>query len=529
MRSHRLPGFVALAALLLAACGSGEGRPMYATGQTPVLTVAIGVDPDTLDPMRTTTTTVQNIVQMVVQSLARVDEAGKVQPSLARDWQQTPDALSWVFALRSGITFTDGVPLDAAAVKANLDRTFDPRSVCPTCGPLPRAVRSVDVVDPLNVKLTLSLPLAADVVLGLLSTATYGIQSPAGIQKGTPGYAQQEQPVGTGPYVLKERVKGDRVTLRRNDRHWGPRPAFAAQLFKIVPDATTREALVRSGQAQVILLPPISDLPSLRRDPTVRVLLAPGDRSVFFAINTVDKQQPLLQNPQVRQALNIAVNREAIVKSTLFGAAEPATSPLAPSLFGYCPVPNPYRYDPDLARSMLQKANASGLTLDVVAPTGRYMQDFQAAQNVANDFRAIGVNVNGPRTMDWPTYVSTINVPPSSATTDLHMLGFAPQFLDASQAMLQFDSGQIPPKGQATSYYDNPAVTAMLQRAQVEPNRDVRAQLYCSAQKQVWNDAPWVFLWIQKLPIVHSALVTGIGSFPNESFYTVDARPARAT
>jgi ABC-type transport system substrate-binding protein len=526
MRPHRLLGIVMAASLLAVACGTTGPTTTNGTRASSVLTLAIGVDPDTLDPMRQTTTTVGNVVAMMVQSLAWVDQTGKVQPNLATDWTEAPDGMNWTFTLRQGVRFSDGTPFDAAAVKANMDRLFDPSSTCPNCGALPKSVRSVDVVDPDHVKFTMGIPLASDVVLGLLSVTTYGLLSPRTIQKGTKGYVQQEQPVGTGPYVLRERVKGDHVTLVRNDDYWAKRPVYAEQLFQIVPDAATREALVRSGQAQVVLLPPISDLPSLRQDPTVKVLLAPGDRSVFFAINTVDKPQPLLQNPLVRQALNFAINRDAIVKSTLFGAAVPATSTMAPSVFGYCAVPNPYQYNPDLARSMLQKANASGLTLNLIAPTGRYLQDFQAAQNVANDLRAVGVNVEGPRTMDWPTYLGTINVPPARASTDVHMLGWAPQYLDASQAMQVFDPGQIPPKGLATAYYDNPAVTALIQKAQVEANRETRAQEYCDAEKQIWNDAPWIFLWIQKFPIVYSAQVTGISSIPSESFYTVYAQPA---
>jgi peptide/nickel transport system substrate-binding protein len=524
MVRKRLFGLVVAAVSLVVSCGTFGGTSTNRADQQTTLTVAIGVDPDTLDPMRQTTTTVTNVVQMMVESFGRVGPDGKIQPNLATAWEEAPDALSWTFTLRPGAVFSDGIPFDAAAAKVNLDRILDPKSVCPSCGVLPKAIRGVDVVDPMHIKLTMGIPVAADVVLGLLSSGTYGMQSPRGIQKGTPGYEKQEQPVGTGPYVLKERVPGDHVTLRRNDSYWGQRPAYAQQVFKIVPDTATREALVRSGQAQVVLLPPISDLPSLQKDSTVKVLLAPSARSVFMVIDTVDQQQPLLRNPQVRQALNYAINREAIVKSTLFGAAEPATSTIAPTIFGYC-AQNPYQYNPDLAKSILAKANASNLAITLIAPTGRYIQDYQAAQNVANDLRAIGINVNGPRTMDWPSYVKTINVPPSGASVDIHMLGFVPGFLDASQAMAQFDPGQIPPRGLATSYYDNPTVTGLLAKAQVEANRDARAQEYCDAQKQVWSDAPWIFLWVQKFPIVYSSQVAGIGSIPTESFDTVYAHP----
>jgi peptide/nickel transport system substrate-binding protein len=519
-------GIAMIAGFLLMGCGTNGSVVTAGSKQTNRLTIAIGVDPDTLDPMRQTTTTVANIVNMVIESLGRVDDTGKMQPNLATAWQESSDAMSWTFTLRTGVTFSDGAPFDAAAVKANLDREMDPTSICPNCATLAHAVKSVEVVDPGHVKLQMSLPLAADVLLGSISLTNFGMMSPRVIQKGTPTYAQQEQPIGTGPYMLKERVKGDHVTLVRNDSYWGRRPTYQEQMFRVVPDTATREALVRSGQAQVTVLPPVSDLPSLQKDPTVKVLLASGDRAVFFVMDTIDKQQPLLQNPQVRVALNYAINRDAIVKSTLFGAGDPATSTMAPSVFGYCAVPNPYSYNPDLARSMLQKANASGLTISLISPTGRYLQDWQAAQNVANDLRSVGVNVDGPRTLDWPTYLGTVNVPPIRASVDLHMLGWAPQFLDASQAMQVFDPGQMPPRGLETSYYDNPSVTGLIQKALVEPDRTARSQEYCDAEKQIWNDAPFLFLWTQKYPIVYSAQVAGIGSVPTEQFYTVYAQPA---
>jgi ABC-type transport system substrate-binding protein len=137
----------------------------------------------------------------------------------------------------------------------------------------------------------------------------------------------------------------------------------------------------------------------------------------------------------------------------------------------------------------------------------------------------VGVNVQGPRTTDWPSYQATIQVPPARASVDMHMLGWAPAYLDASVAMTVFDPSSIPPKGLATAYYDNPTVTGLLAKAQTETNREARAQEYCQAQKQIWNDAPWIFLWVQRFPIIYSANVTGVSSKPNESFSTVYAQP----
>jgi peptide/nickel transport system substrate-binding protein len=509
--------------LVLSGCGGGGGGGSNGgSKQGGTLTVAIGIDPDTMDPMRQTTTTVQNIVQMVVETLVRVDESGKIQPLLASSWQTSSDGLSWTFTLRSGIKFSDGEPFNAAAVKTSLDRVLAPGNTCPLCGPF-RNVTSIDAVDDSHVKINLKQPVAA--LLGLMTEVTLGVVAPNTIAKGSATYADQEKPVGTGPYAFSDRVKGDHVTLTRNDSYWGKKPNYKTQLFKIVPEAASREALVRAGQADVILLPPVSDIPAMQKDSTLHVILAPGDRTIFLAFNTQDPTDPLLQKPEVRQALNYAVNKQAIINSILFGAAAPMDAPMASTLFGYCKTGS-YAYDPNKAKQMLAAAGANNLTINFVAPTGRYIQDFQAAQAIANDFTAVGVKVNGPRTMDWPTYLGTINVPPTKASVDLHLLGWAPGYLDASQAMVQFQSSQWPPSGLATSYYKNPDVDQLLAKANSESDQSARQSDYCQAEKQIWNDAPWIFLWVQKFPIVTTAKVTGVQSIPNESFYTVYASPA---
>jgi peptide/nickel transport system substrate-binding protein len=517
--SKRLLVFLACV-LVVSGCAGGGGGGGSKQGDT--LTVAIGIDPDTMDPMRQTTTTVQNIVQMMVETLVKVDTDGKVQPLLATSWQTSSDGMSWTFTLRSGVKFTDGETFNAAAVKANLDRVLTPGNTCPLCGPF-RNVTSVDASDDTHVKLNLKKPTAP--LLGLLTEVTFGFVAPNTIAPGSDGFKDQEKPVGTGPYMFKDRVKGDHVTLTRNDGYWGNKPNFKTQQFKIVPEAASREALVRAGQADVVLLPPVSDLPAMQKDSSLKVLLAPGDRTIFLAFNTQDPSQPLLQKLEVRQALNYAVNKDQIIKSVLFGAAAPMNAPMASSLFGYCQVGS-YPYDPNKAKQMLTSAGATNMTIKFVAPTGRYIQDFQAAQAIANDLSAVGVKVDGPRTMDWPTYLGTINVPPAKASVDLHLLGWAPGYLDASQAMVQFQSTMWPPAGLATSYYKNPQVDDLLAKANSESDQGARQSDYCQASKLIWNDAPWVFLWVQKFPIVTSAKVTGVQSIPNESFYTVYASPA---
>jgi ABC-type transport system substrate-binding protein len=251
-------------------------------------------------------------------------------------------------------------------------------------------------------------------------------------------------------------------------------------------------------------------------------VMAPSDRTIFIAINTL---RPPLNDARVRQALNYAVDKTAVIKSVLFGAADVMDAPIAPSLFGYCPV-GAYEYNPSKGRELLQQAGvAEGTTLQLLTPTGRYVQDFQAAQAIAGFLREVGLHID-VQTMDWPSYIATINAPPDKNTTQLHLLGWAPAYLDGAQQMLQFLSTYAPPNGLATSFYKNPEVDQGIQAAERETSPDKRQALYCQVGQQVWKDAPWIFLWVQRFPIVHSAKVANVSYLPNEKFYALYARPA---
>jgi peptide/nickel transport system substrate-binding protein len=187
-----------------------------------------------------------------------------------------------------------------------------------------------------------------------------------------------------------------------------------------------------------------------------------------------------------------------------------------------------YEFDQAKARQLLAEAGvAAGTALSLLHPTGRYVQDKEATQALAGYLREVGLDPQ-LQTMDWPSYISTINTPLDKGnTTQLHYLGWAPGFLDASQQMVEFLSTNAPPNGLVTTFYNNPQVDAWINAAEGENSPDRRKELYCQIAKQVWDDAPWLFLWVQHFPIIYSAKVTGIGSLPNEKFDALYAQPAQ--
>ncbi len=480
--------------------------------------IAVGIDPDTLDPVGMTTTTVANIVDYVVETLVTIDQEGKPQPLLAKSWDISPDGLEYTFELQEGVTFHDGTPFNAEAVKFSIERVLDEEVRVPIRTPY-IAIEKVETVDPLTVKFILSEPYAP--LLSAISWTTVGIISPKSIEEHGNDYLTYQHPVGTGPYVFKERVKGEHITVTKYEDYWGEKPFYDTVVFRIVPEAATRESLLLAGQVDLIILPPVSDIPALQENADVEVLLAPSDRTIFIAINNL--KEPL-NDVRVRQALNYAVNKEQIIQSVLFGAADVMDAPMAPSLFGYCQT-GPYEYDPDKAGELLADAGlAEGLEIQFITPTGRYVQDFQAVQAIAGFLREVGIETE-VSTMDWPSYIATITAPPEENTTQLHLLGWAPAYLDAAQQMLQFTSTYAPPSGLASSFYKSPEVDDLLAAAGREANPDKRQELYCEASKKVWEDAPWIFLWNQRFPIIYSAKVKNVSYLPNEKFYAIYAEP----
>ncbi|MFQ5898278.1 MAG: ABC transporter substrate-binding protein [Candidatus Methylomirabilia bacterium] len=481
--------------------------------------VAVGIDPDILDPVQMTTTTVANMVKYVVETLTTIDETGKVLPMLAESWSASPDGTQYTFKLRKGVTFHDGSRFDAKAVKWNFDRLIDPDVRVPIRASYP--IQKTEIIDSHTVKVTLKQPFAPFV--GALSWTTSGISSPASVDRHGNSYKNYSHIVGTGPYVFKDRRKGERITVTKNPTYWGKKPYYDTVVFRIVPEAATRESLILAGQVDLIILPPVADLPALQRNSAVKVLLAPSDRTIFIATNTL---KPMLGDRRVRQALNYAVDKSAIVENVLFGAADMMDAPMAPSLFGYCRAGS-YEYNPAKAKELLAQAGVKpGTKIQLIHPTGRYVQDKEASQAIAGYLREVGFDVN-IQTMDWPSYVQTIIAPPDKNTTELHYLGWAPAYLDASQQMLQFLSTYAPPNGLETSFYSNPEVDKLISSAGRALDADKRQELYCRAAKKVWQDAPWIFLWVQRFPIIYSAKVTNVSSLPNEMFYAVYARPAQ--
>ncbi|HTU01714.1 MAG TPA: ABC transporter substrate-binding protein, partial [Candidatus Sulfotelmatobacter sp.] len=305
------------------------------------LTIAVGIDADTLDPAGQTTTTVANIVDYMFDSLLWPnDERSGVQPGqpqytkltpqLATSWAVSPDGLTYTFKLRQGVKFQDGTDFNADAVKFNIQRVLDPAVRNPNRYYFTDIdTTRIDTPDPYTV--VLHLKKTSPTLLGRLAAGPLEILSPTAVKKlGNDKVPLGPDQAGTGPYMFKEWAHGDHITLVKNPNYWGKKPYFDTVIFRVVPNAGTRETMLRAGDIQMAFEPPAPDIPALRKDTSLTVVSGPSDRDVFIGLNN---QWGAFKDPRVRQAMNFAINKDAIIHSVLFGLAHVLESPTTPALF----------------------------------------------------------------------------------------------------------------------------------------------------------------------------------------------------
>ena len=364
-----LTAAIALACVCVLFGASGGG---YAAAPT-TLTMALGIDEDTLDPEGQTTATVSNVVDYMYDPLVWYNDERsgvapgqpqytKITPQLATSWTVGPDGRTFTFKLRQGVKFQDGTAFDAQAVKFNIQRWLDP------------AVRNnsryfwsdldvnnIETPDPYTIVLHFTKP--APTLLEQLATTAVEIVSPTAVKTlGNEKIALAPVNAGSGPYIFKEWVHGDHLTVTRNPDYWGRKPYFDQVTFRVVPDAGARETMLRAGDVQFAFEPPAPDVPAMRKDASLRVVEGASDRVIFIGMNNLYGP---LKDVRVRQALNYAVNKQAIVHSVLFGLANVMDSPDTPAIFGYTRVQaGGWPFNPTLAKKMLAEAGyPNGFTI----------------------------------------------------------------------------------------------------------------------------------------------------------------------
>jgi peptide/nickel transport system substrate-binding protein len=501
-----------LAALVIAALALGSGA--WAAGQ-PVsggtLIYAAGADPDSLDPANTDSNTGEAFGHMMNNYLVRFDAKVKIHPDLATEWTQSKDGLTWTFKLRKGVKFHDGTPFNAEAVKYNFDRFLGAEKPLKS-GLHDVIIKSVDVVDEYTVRFNLKQPFAF--FLNNLAHSATGIVSPTAHKKW--GKDLTLHPVGTGPFKFVEWVRGDHVTLERNDDYYEGKARLDKIIVRTVREDSARVLGLEAGDYDLIVRIPPEEVPRLMREGKVRLYAEQSNRALRIAFNMSKKP---FQDVRVRQALNYAVDKESIVKNIYQGLGAVIPDVVGPLNIGYAPVKG-YGYDPAKAKKLLEEAGyANGLKLSLWTPKGRYLKDYELSQAVQQQLQAVGVDAK-LETFEWGAYLAQLRKARDESKQELYLIGWAPSTGEARWGIYPITAcDQWRPTGSNDSFYCNKELDQMIAKAVGSTNLKERDGFLRKAQEILVQDPAAIYLLATKETVGMSLKVHDIINSPLELVY----------
>lgn len=510
---------LAIAALLIAALavtGCSKSEPAAAPQDAPkagdsgrkaqdTLIVGRGGDSANLDPAIVTDGESIKIVHNVFDTLLDFkDGTTEVTAGLAESWEMSPDGLKYTFKLRKGVKFHDGTDFNADAVVFNWQRWHDPQSpykfpgdsfdyYTSMFGPEnKRVIKECKAVDPYTVEFTLNMPQAP--FLQNIAMPAFSIASPKAIQEKKEKF--KSEPVGTGPFVFKEWKRNDSITLEKNPNYWMQGyPKLNKVIIRTIPDNSARFNALVNGELDLVEGVNPDDLKKLEASKDLQKIVRPSFNVGYVGFNL--KKKPF-DNQKVRQALNYAVDKKAIISAFYAGLADPAVNPMPPSVLGYNKNVKDYSYDLEKAKQLLAEAGypdgiPDELTLYAMPVARPYMPDGKkVAEALQAEFAKIGVKtkIESP---DWATYLDDTK---KGEKDHLYMLGWTGDNGDPDNFLYALlDKDSIGSNNR--SFYANEEVHKLLVGAQTEVDKNKRSEAYLKAQEIIKQDAPWI-------PLVHS-------------------------
>jgi peptide/nickel transport system substrate-binding protein len=471
----RLALLVAAAALGVTACGSDNesgSTDGAAQSDRPGLVIALSADPASLDPQLADDGSERAVNDNIYEMLLTRDPDGNLGPQLAAEMPEQVDAKTWRFKLRDDVKFSNGEPFGPESVVASIDRVMDPDYASGQLGFYTGIVRAkkvdattVDVIteatDPL---------LPARMAFMKMIPPKYSAE---------PDFA--DNPVGTGPYLFVERIAGEEIKLEANPDYWNQAPEIPDVRIRIISDESARLSALKSGEVDLV-----TNLSPDYAEQVPRFLNVPGAENTNIRLNS-QEEGAITGDVRVRQALNYAVDRQAIADKLYSGYARPLKCSTIPEqAFGYNPDLEPYPYDPEKARQLLEEAGAAGQTIKFVSNPDRWLKAREVSQALASYWEEVGLKVD-LEFQEWNDYLETLaaerNKPAGlyhSSTNDL---------LDADRQVGSYYVSDSPVSANANDRIDELAV-----EARSEPDEAKRLELYKELTQTACDEASFVYL-----------------------------------
>jgi peptide/nickel transport system substrate-binding protein len=454
-RGEGVAAIVVSGALLASACtaSSGSGDPKGGgSGAKTSIVIAIGDEPSTIDPQKTEDGNERAITDNINETLLRRDSAtNEIIPWLATALPKQLNTSTWEFKLRSGVRFTNGEAFNADAAAYSINRVLDPKYQSAQLD-FYGGITGAKAVDPTTLDVTTD---GFDPVF-TASMVRLKMVPPQASRK--TGFA--EHPIGTGPYEFVSWQRGQQITLKANPDYWGTKPKIQKATIRFISQDSTRVAGLKTGEIQLATLVP----PELAGD-VPQVISREG---LEFPVFRLKNYEGVLKDPRVRQALNYAVDKDAIAKNLYSGYASVAQcQTLGSGVFGYNPDLQAYPYDPGKAKQLLKEAGYNGETVQLLGATGRWLKDSELEQAVIGYLNAVGVKTKSD-IRPFNSYIGEFVKPIGNPQPDIGFVSASNELFDASKIDSYYSS-----KGSLSSYSDK-GVDAALAAAAGAQNKDAR-------------------------------------------------------
>ncbi|MBT9182640.1 glutathione ABC transporter substrate-binding protein GsiB [Pectobacterium punjabense] len=478
--------------------------------------IAVGSTFTSLDPYDANDSLSQTVAKSFYQGLFGFDKEMKLVNVLADSYDVSPDGLAYTVKLHPGVKFHDGSAFNAAAVKVNLDRASNPESRLKRYN-LFKMIDKTEVVDDLTVKIMLKTPFSA-FVNNLAHPAAVMI-SPAALKQ----YGKEIgfHPVGTGPYRFVAWNQTDFVKVEKFSGYWkAGLPKLDSITWRPVVDNNTRAALLQTGEAQFAYPIPFEQAKVLEKNDKLALVASPSILHRYISMNVTQKP---FDNPKVRQALNYAINKEALIKVAFSGYATPAEGPL-PGSIDYSVKYQPWPYDPAKARELLKEAGYPDGFTTTLWSSHNHSTAQKVLQFTQQQLAQVGVKVQ-VTAMDAGQRAAEVEGKGVKETgVRLFYTGWSASTGEADWALSPlFATASWPPAQFNTAFYSNPQVDVDLANALKTTDRAEKQKLYKDAQDKIWADAPWIFLATEHLVSANSKKLTGFYVMPDTLFSFDDA------
>lgn len=475
--------------------------------------VAVQSNFTTTDPYDANDTLSQAVAKSFYQGLYGFDKNLKMIPVLADSHTVSKDGLVYTIKLKSGIKFHDGTDFNAEAVKVSFDRVTNPENKLKRYT-LYKNIAKTEAVDATTVRVTLKEPFSP--FINTLAHPSGVIISPAALAKyGSKGIAQN--PVGTGPFKFVEWKSTDYLKVVKWEGYWKKGyPKIDSITWRPVVDNNTRAAMMQTNEAHFAFPMPPEALESLSKKASLEVTKAPSIIHRYLSMNT---QQKPFDNPKVREAINYAINKDALVKVAFSGYAIPAEGVL-PQGVEYATKLGPWPYNPAKAKELLKEAGYPNGFESTLWSAYNYTTAQKVIQFVQQQLAQVGIKVQ-VRALEAGQRVELVESAqdPATAPVRMYYVGWSSSTGEADWAMRPLlASESLPPKMFNTAYYKNPEVDADIAKALVTTSGAEKARLYADAQQRIWKDAPWAFLVTEQLLSVRARNLTGFYVIPDGSF-----------